>query len=433
MRRFLRPEPKRTDEVFGISNSVLPDSYVDRGYLDEEIARLLKRPVHIALRGVSKCGKSWLRQTSIPNAIVIQCRLGKTVVDLYREALGELDVRLEVNSQTSSTLTGRVEATGEVGIKLLGKVGGKAGVDVADSEVTTSAPVSADINDLRLVADILIESGRRLVVEDFHYLSIDERKKFAFDLKALWDFGVFVVIIGVWSEQNMLLFLNPDLTGRTYEVAIEWTREDLRKIFSQGGSVLNLQFSDRIQESAITDCYQNAGILQTLILGMLDRLNIAEASSSPTEIDSMDALESAGMFYAEQLNPLYQQFARRVAVGIRTRQNATGIYAHSMAVILATSDAELIRGVPLDQIFQEANRRESRIQKGNLRTVLERLESLQVDEDGRGLVLAYNEATGEIAVVDRQLLLYRKYSTVQWPWEDLIREAEEQKENFEHA
>ena len=39
------------------------------------------------------------------------------------------------------------------------------------------------------------------------------------------------------------------------------------------------------------------------------------------------------------------------------------------------------------------------------------------------MVLAYNEANREVSVVDRQVLLYRKYSTVQWPWEDLIREA----------
>jgi len=102
-----------------------------------------------------------------------------------------------------------------------------------------------------------------------------------------------------------------------------------------------------------------------------------------------------------------------------------------MSVILSTSDEDLIRGVALDVIFRAANKREPRIQKGNLRTVLERLESLQVDEGGRGLVLAYNESTAEISVVDRQLLLYRKYSTVQWPWEDLIREAEERQENFD--
>jgi len=55
--------------------------------------------------------------------------------------------------------------------------------------------------------------------------------------------------------------------------------------------------------------------------------------------------------------------------------------------------------------------------------VLEKFEALQVDDDGRGLVLSYNNATSEMTVVDRQLLLYRRYATVKWPWEDLIREV----------
>ena len=77
----------------------------------------------------------------------------------------------------------------------------------------------------------------------------------------------------------------------------------------------------------------------------------------------------------------------------------------------------------IDRIFENANAREKRIQKGNPRTVLEKFESLQVDQDGRGLVLAYNDASTEISIVDRQLLLYRRYSTVKWPWEDIIAEA----------
>jgi hypothetical protein len=65
---------KRTHEVFGVSNTVLPDSYVDRGELDEELRRHLSRTEHIALRGASKCGKSWLRQTVLPEALTVQCR-----------------------------------------------------------------------------------------------------------------------------------------------------------------------------------------------------------------------------------------------------------------------------------------------------------------------------------------------------------------------
>ena len=78
---------KQTHEVFGISPTILADSYVDRGNLDKEISRKLRRPIHLALRGESKCGKSWLRQKNIPNAIVVQCRLKTTVLDIYRYSI----------------------------------------------------------------------------------------------------------------------------------------------------------------------------------------------------------------------------------------------------------------------------------------------------------------------------------------------------------
>jgi hypothetical protein len=430
---FRQRDRKDTHEVFGVSNEVLPDSYVDRGDLDERIRRLLDRPTHIALRGVSKCGKSWLRQTVLPDAIVIQCRLGKGVTDLYREALGELGVRLEVSSTKDSSLTGKVEASADVGVKLIAKVTGRAAVERTSGGTTTYEPISEDINDLRLVAQLILASGRRLVIEDFHYLSIEERRTFAFDLKALWDFGVFVVIVGVWSEQNMLLYLNPDLTGRVQEIPVVWNRDDLRRIFEKGGEALNIDFSEVVVGRAIADCYENAGILQSLILGTLDHLGIDYTTDSTITVDDVDALEHAELTYADQLNPLYQEFAKRVARGIRVRQNATGIYAHAMAVVLSASDNDLIRGFPLDRIFDTAHAREARIQKGNLRTVLERIESLQVDEGGRGLVLAYNASSGDVTIVDRQLLLYRKYSTIKWPWEDLIAEAETQGELFDTA
>ena len=51
---------------------------------------------------------------------------------------------------------------------------------------------------------------------------------------------------------------------------------------------------------------------------------------------------------------------------------------------------------------------------------------LQVDDDGRGLILGYSPASEEVTIVDRQLLLYRKFATIKWPWEELILEANAQ-------
>ena len=204
---------KRTDEVFGMSNEILEDSYVDRGALDGELCRLLSRKVHVAIRGPSKCGKSWLRQKVSPNALVVQCRLGSTNIDIYTAALSQLGVQLLVESSSKFSIKGTVEGQFAAGTELIGKVSGKLGLETAGELASKNLPLGRNVNDLRFIAQLIIESGRRLIIEDVHYLSLDQREILAFDLKALWDFGCFVTIVGVWGDANMFVRLNGELSG----------------------------------------------------------------------------------------------------------------------------------------------------------------------------------------------------------------------------
>lgn len=412
---------KRVTDVFGMSNEVLQDSYVDRGELDEQLSEVVRAgKIHIALRGASKCGKSWLRRRILKDPIVVQCRLNKTGVDLYTDALSQLDIQFRSETTRSQEIKGSVTGTAEAGFKLLAKAGLNVGIEGKVETGTKSVPVGRDINDLRFIADIIRESGRRLVIEDFHYLSLREREAFAFDLKAFWDWGVQIIIVGVWSVDNMLLTLNPDLTGRLEEITITWNEADLGKILDVGGSALNFMFQNPLRSFLVDAAYGNAGQLQTLVvMALVDGLKITEGAPSVAVFYDKEIGVNAAMQYADQLNPRYQNFARNVAKGIRNRTKSTNIYAHTMAVIMNAADDELISGLSVERIFAEANRREPRILLGNLKSILAKIESLQIDAEGRGLVLAYNPDRG-ISVVDRQLLLYRKFATVSWPWEDII-------------
>jgi hypothetical protein len=411
---------RKVYEVFGVSNEVLIDSYVDRGALDEEVGALIEaKQVHIALRGPSKSGKSWLRRTVLSKPIVVQCLHQKTCTDLYTDALSQLEVELRVEKTRSKAFKGSISATGEAGAKLLSKIGLTTSFEKQTSLTEKSVPAGKDINDLRYVAEIIKESGRRVVIEDFHYLSRSERQAFAFDLKAFWDWGVQMVIVGVWSVDNMLLTLNPDLTGRIEEITVEWSKSDLARILEKGGAALNMRFDDPLKSKLIEASYGNAGQLQTLIVRALNDRNITEAAPSFQVFYKEDIAENAAMEYAEQLNPLYQGFANNVASGIRKRTKSTNIYAHVMAVIMSASDEELIKGLSTDVIYQRAHARQPRILMGNLKSVLFKIEALQVDSEGRGLVLAYDAKRG-VSVVDRQLLLYRSFATVSWPWEEII-------------
>ena len=83
-----------------------------------------------------------------------------------------------------------------------------------------------------------------------------------------------------------------------------------------------------------------------------------------------------------------------------------------------------LKGIPVDHIYDVSSARQPRIQKSNLKAILAKIDGLQVDENGRGLVVTYDSDKEKVLNVDRQLLFYRKYLTVSWPWEDLIAEAE---------
>lgn len=420
----------KSDDVFGISTEILHPSYVNRGDLDARIEKLLSRNFHIALRGESKCGKSWLRKATMPNAIVVQCRLHKTPQDLYTDILSQLGLSIITERSDGASDKIHLEATQSFGASILAKLSFKQSITLDESNSEKSKPIGKDINDLRFISEIINASDRRLVIEDFHYLSPAERSSFAFDLKALWDYGTYVVVIGIWSENNLLIHLNPDLSGRIEEVSIYWSEDDLRRVLEKGSEVLCLNFPEIVLKRFIADSFGTVGILQRLALEYLDASNISGTLDQKKTVGDESVYESVAMNYAEQLNAQFQTFAQRVANGIRQRSNSTGIYAHMLAVVMEATDNQLVEGLSTDDIFKIASQREARVKRANLGSIMRKINGLQIDNDGGGLILSYDDNKDEVFVIDKHLFFYRKYATAQWPWERVIKEAEEHGDSY---
>lgn len=420
---------REVSEVFGISTEVSEYSYVNRSELDDKLKNFLRTNYHIVIKGDSKTGKSWLRQRILDNPVIVQCRLNMNLSDIYKAALSALGIKLTISQQTENSFSGEISASTDVGLGVLAKVRAKLGMQSTHKSTEEKIDLTQGVDNLKYVSELINASGRRLVIEDFHYLNEKTREELAYDLKTMWDYKCYAVIIGVWAEDNLLLRLNKDLLARTREVPIRWSDDDLRKILDKGSTALNLELGSEVKSELISISYGNAGILQRLTQDALMEAGFLESSWERRRIFDTDCVESAALFYAEELNTVYQDFAKKVSRGIRARKNSTGIYAHALAVVLELEDEQLKSGVPVEDIYAVAHRREPRIQSGNLKSALEKIEKLQVDENGQGLVLAF--ANDKVRLVDYQLLLYRRYSTVKWPWEDLIQEAEQAGESFE--
>lgn len=416
----------RTAEVFGLNTKISEYSYIDRGSLDAEIIKLNSRNQHISLKGESKSGKSWLRQKNFPDALVVQCRIGFNPIDIFVSILGLLGI--ELRQSTTTRVGGGLEfsGSGKGGWELLAKAEiAISGSGQAERSIQ-KIPIGKDANDLQFICEIIKASGRKVVIEDFHYLTTQAQRELAHDLKAMWDYSVYVVIVGVWVRRNYLTYLNPDLAGRITEVNVYWQDHELYEVINKGAQALNITIDTRLATKIVSDSFGNVGLLQTLALGTLDHAGINERSFWNRNCDSNESYEEAALLYAEQLEAVYLEFARRVSQGIRKRKGATKIYAHAMWAVFDSTAAELISGVPIDTIYDRAYARQPRIQKGNLKSIMEKLDGLQIDDRGKGLVVTYVEQSGSVSVVDRTVLFYRKYCTVEWPWKDIIETVEEE-------
>lgn len=418
-----------TNEVFGVSPHINQYSYCDRSSLDGKFTRLLRRNVHIAIKGPSKCGKSWLRQKCLDDAILVQCRLGMTADDIYRQALSSLGVQFDIQKSSETNFSAELSGGGEFKVPFLAKAEAGASGSVEHNQgSSTSLDFATSIQNLEFIATSIRDSGRRLVIEDFHYLDLETRAKLAFDLKTFWDYNCKVIIIGVWTQTNLLTYMNPDLTGRIEEISIEWTDDELRQVIDNGSQALKIQIDDNIKNDMICDSFGNVGILQSLLLRLVeDEAGIEETQDFNTLIVNPVFYDNAAKGYANQLDGLYQQFAQTLSTGIRQRKKkSTGIYALSMEAIVNATDRQLMKGFSRDDIYTITNGKEPRIKKGNLKSVLKKLVELQRPETGRSLVISYDESIDSVFAIDLQLLFYRKHHTMKWPWEEMAEEARQQ-------
>ena len=316
-----------------------PASYVDRSRLDSRINRLLQRDTHIALKGASKCGKSWLRQKCVPEAIVVQCSFEMTISDLYRRILRELGVEVTSCITNSTSYTGEMTGKTSIGIPVVGNIKTACNGSVSRTvQMQKETLQSAD--DIKFIAEKIKES---------------------------------------------------------------------------------------IVNELVNDSFGNVGILQKLLLNLVaDESGIDGTCNPKRRIYESEKYKQAAQAYAGQLDGVYQQFALNMSKGIRQRRRSTGIYALTMQAIVDASDSVLIEGFRRSDIYDITHAKEPRIQKGNLKTVLQKLGELQHNSYQGSLVVAYDESTDAVTVVDMQLLFYRKHHTMSWPWEEIADEANQE-------
>ncbi len=423
----------KLNEVFGIGTSVPVYTYVNRSGLDEKFKYLLSTERHIVIHGSSKQGKTILRKKNLTEtqSIAVQCRAVTTCLGLYTEILGQIGAAVPTELSESTSISGEVAAKGsaKVGIPVIAE--GKIGTDVSGRLEKTSEKktisVGKNAESLRYVSDQVKRSGRRVVIEDFHYVPEEEKESLAFDLKAFWDMGTFFMIVGVWAEQNLLQYYNGDLSGRIEEIDIQWNNEELNEVLNKGEESLNMAFGAEIKAAIIEDSNQNVGLLQRIAEKYCFNCGILETVKTyalPQMTNSQEMLDKARTTICHEEDSRYRQFGNALEKGFKSSEESElKVYQHIARVCMEAKDKELLGGLHYNVLYDRVQQYNPRVRQSDLTAALQRLNRLQEDRSISPLVLSYNPKSRLVQLVDRELLFYRKYGNPVWPWSNDDKQA----------
>lgn len=404
-------------EVFGISTDIPKYTYVDRQRLDEKFEYYLGSQKHIVVHGASKQGKSCLRKKKIDdtNSLVIQCLPSmENEESVWLAALQKAGVEQQTRSSTTISSSGGAEInlSGQIGLPLLGKAGTDVSGSITDEESKTNEIIRIQSDtSLPALATFLRENNKHLILEDFHYLPDQVRKDIAFGLKALYEERAYVVIIGIWSEQNLITYYNGDLTGRIEEINLTWSPVELSQVLSQGEGSLNIEFAPGLKNQLIDSAFENVGLIQRLAEKICMEASIYNSQPTKQTISDIELLKKAREQLVNDIRPRYTRIAEVFKDSMRSDAMLL-LYARIYNELLDASDDELTKGISYTILLEriKKNALPKDIRQSDLTSALDKVERLQGKKGVTPLLISYSKNLRKLFLNDREFMFYRKFS-----------------------
>jgi len=289
----------KTSDVFGVRSQLI-ESYIERPSVDELFSAALEEKNQVIVYGSSKQGKTslTLKHLKQDEYVKVECSPQTQAIDIYRSILRQSNITyFESDTQGLSFETAsNINAGVKVKVPFVGEATLGAGTADKTTQSNSSKELYIEYN-LELAQDVseLLrkkEIEKFIVLENFHYLSLEVQERLAYDLRVFQDLGVIFIVLGIWREANRLVQFNGDLLDRVTEVPVEpWLNEDFAKVIEKGSKLLNADFSN-IQEILIKSSFDSVGVVQELCKQCCMAAGLTETADT-TVIITSDHLAAA--------------------------------------------------------------------------------------------------------------------------------------------
>lgn len=273
------------------------------------------------------------------------------------------------------------------------------------------------------VADLLrrVKSSRWIILENFHYLTDEVQRQFAFDLRAFQELGVQFVILGVWREKNRMAQFNGDLLDRTIEVPVEpWRVDDFRRVVEKGGEVLKITFDGVLIDEMIDASFSSIGVFQELLKHVCLNSGVKNTRKDPFKIIDRFTLKDAINTKTNDYASRHQRALEAIAAGhasggARPDRSPLFLPYYLVRVILEHGFSGIStgarKGVLWDWI-RATHHRSDDVRSGDMTNLLGGLANLQSVKFISPPIFAYDSQQQMLQVVDSTFYFFIRNAQV---------------------
>ncbi|WP_394516099.1 hypothetical protein [Pantoea sp. SGAir0430] len=411
------------NNVFGVSKDPVA-SYIERDAVDQALSDALATTKQIVIYGSSKQGKTALlqRHLSEEQRSTYHCGPTSSAEDIYRAFLRGfgIEITTEKSTTNSKEATASAKTTFSAILPFLAKADvelggeGKAGRETQ----TTTRPIEFNLTAAQDVGELLLSVGggeKFLVLENFHYLSVEVQGQLAFDLRTFEEMGIRFIILGVWRENNRLIQFNGDLQDRMAEVPVEpWEETDFARIAEAGEKALNIAIDDTIKNKIFHQAHGSVAVVQELLKKFCELSGVKSVLLEFEELTDEEILKSAIFAKVAEYSSRHVRSLESIAAGSRSRrpsEDAVALYLqyYLVQVLLSRSYVELKDGIErktLQELIREIHSHPENVRTSDVTGTLKRLSILQTNQNIVPPLFDYDQGTRRLKIVDSTLYFF---------------------------
>lgn len=410
---------KYTNQVYGVSNELI-ETYVERPRVDEAFINGLEKNKHIIVYGASKQGKTSLTNKHLTDNdyIKVNCSPTASTLDIYSSIARQLNVEILESHEINMNVGGetKIGLKAKIKIPFIGGANTEAEAGGSVSKENSQKFKVIDFN-LALAQDLseLLKSvkfKKRIILENFHYLSEDIQKQLAIDLRIFEDYNILFIVLGIWREKNRLAQYNGDLLDRVIEVPVEpWEREDLKKIVEQGLPLLNASF-EKVIDYIIDSCFDSVGVFQEickescLAANVLNtQENLVDISISNVDTAIQKKLQDYSSRHTRCLEAFIEQKARS------SQETPLYIPYYFIKVLFYESMENIVQGLKRKSIqekIKEIHHRGDDVRASDMGYFLKSIVSSQISKGISPPIFDYDNSTNSIKIIDSTFYFFIK-------------------------